>query len=161
MPRPEVVVEVLDTLSAVLVLPGVAGSQRLGRVRTFLATDAHRPVNQLLQLARYLAGVAGVLLFMWFLSGVFVVGQIVDDILFEIFDADSLGGRAAVIGGSIALLSAPALVAGVIALAALVLRAILWLPAKIAAAHPLSGILVGAGFVVFLTSRAIAIAIEV
>jgi len=102
-----VVVELLDTAAVLLAIPSLAGSRRLTQLRTAVVTDGDRPVHALLRLSKGSAMASGILVAIWFFTGIVGLGQVLDGTLFWIFDADSFLERAAVLAGTIVVLCLP------------------------------------------------------
>lgn len=138
-------------------LPAIVGSDRLKRARQVLADGPHRFAGPLLRLARATASVACGAVLLWFAAGVIGIGQFIDEITFKVFDADSFAERMKVLGLTIGVLASPLLIAAVLLGLAWTLRAVLWIPARIARAQPVADILGGLALAAFLTARAIAV----
>ena len=118
-------------------------------------------VSVLRGLAGQLALLSASLLALWVIAGIFVVGRVVDEALFWIFDANTLSERLRVIGLCVAVLAVPLASAGVVWAVAASTRVLLWIPSRIARQHPLSEILAGIALAAFLVARGLALGLIV
>jgi hypothetical protein len=152
-----VVVETLDVAAFFLLLPGVAGSARLETAWKTVSSGFQRPAAKLLSMAGRCAMATLALLVLWLIAGWFAIGDILDKILYEAFDANTLAKRFLVIGGTIGVLMLPAVVGGLLWVLGHLVGAALSGLAWIARRRSLTYMITAFAIVLFLAARTMTI----